>query len=390
MKKICFVTTIPITMKIFILDTAKYLHDHGSYDITFISNEDEEFRNLLPEYINFISVPMKRGISIYGIQSVFRMFQVFRSSKFDLVQYSTPQASLFASIAAKFAGIPVRLYCQWGIVYVGFTGWKRQIFKGIEKMVCSLSTWVEPDSFGNRTFSIEEGLYPKDKVSVTWNGSARGVNLTKFDIRHKDIWRDEIRKQYQIGHDTFVLGFVGNMSRDKGVNELFGAYQSFLMEFPDSVLFMIGNPDKCSTLDESLYKWSLIEERIIYCGTVDEVEKFLSAMDVFVLPSYREGFGSVIIEAGAMGVPVIATDIPGPREAVVDKETGILIEKANTKALLESLRTYRLDENNRLESGQNGYQFVRNRFDSVKLMAYILQDRDNLLNRFLKRDLQEI
>jgi len=234
-------------------------------------------------------------------------------------------------------------------------------------------------------FSIREGIYTREKVSVTWNGSARGVNLSKFDLKYKAIWRNDIRNQFNIGKGTFVIGFVGNMSRDKGVNELFMATQAFFQEYPDSILLMIGNPDKCWTIDENLYKWSLSENRIIYCGTVDEVEKYLAAMDVFVLPSYREGFGSVIIEAGAMGVPVIATDIPGPREAVINKETGLLIEKGNSKALLESLKTYRVDEKSRLAAGNNGYIFVRNRFDSDKLMEYILQDRDKLLLCFLKQ-----
>lgn len=111
-----------------------------------------------------------------------------------MVQYSTPNASLYAALAAKLAGVPVRLYCQWGMAYVGFHGIKRVIFKRIEKLVCTLSTWVEPDSFGNLKFSHAEGLYPENKGSVIWNGSASGVNLNKFDNSQKPVWRAEIRE----------------------------------------------------------------------------------------------------------------------------------------------------------------------------------------------------
>ena len=193
MKKICYITTVSTTIKSFIIDSAKYMHKKGKYDITFMCNPDDKFEVELPEYIHFIPVKMKRGIGFDGLNVIMQLYKIFKKEKFDLIQYSTPNASLYSSIAGKLAKIKVRLYCQWGIRYVGFTGVKREIFKILEKITCKNSTWIEPDSFGNLKFSYKEKLYTDKKSSVIWNGSAGGVNLEKFDITKKEIWRKEIQ-----------------------------------------------------------------------------------------------------------------------------------------------------------------------------------------------------
>ena len=379
MKKICFITTISATLKVFVIDTATYLYENGEYDFTFICDTDEEFAGTLPYYFNYIPVSMKRGISISGIGAILKMLSLFKKEKFDMVQYSTPNASFYASIAAKLAGVPVRLYCQWGIVYVGFSGLKRKVFKAIEKIVCFFSTWIEPDSFGNLSFSRLEGLYTEQKSSVVWNGSASGVNLKKFDILYKDKWRKEIRSKYDIADTIFVMGFVGRITRDKGVNELFVACNEFFEEHPNSALMLLGDKEKSETIDDEFYQWSIAEQRVIYCGITNEVEKYLSAMDVFILPSYREGFGSVVIEAEAMGVPVIVTDIPGPTGAMLNGETGLVVKKADVESLKKAMIFLMKDSKKRQEMGKKGHSFVNDNFDSLKLIEYILQDRNRLL-----------
>ncbi|MCI5616930.1 MAG: glycosyltransferase family 1 protein, partial [Ruminococcus sp.] len=186
MKKICYVTTISLTLKSFVIQSAKYLKENTDWDIVMICDNDDEFQDVLPEGIRYIPVSMKRGLNFDGMSVIRKLVKIFKEEKFDLVQYSTPNASLYVSIAAKIAKVPVRLYCQWGMVYVGFSGIKRKIFKCIEKFVCKNSTEIEPDSYGNLDFAHKEGLYPKNKGRVIWNGSACGVDLSKFDISRKD------------------------------------------------------------------------------------------------------------------------------------------------------------------------------------------------------------
>lgn len=379
MKKICFISTIPSTLRTFVLKTAIYLHENTDWDISFICSEDEEFASELPEFIHYFPVPMERGISISGIKSMMQMKKIFVKEKFDLIQYSTPNASLYAALAGKLAGIPVRLYCQWGMVYVGFEGIKRQVFKAIEKIVCKLSTWIEPDSVSNLNFAHEENLYPQTKGSVIWNGSACGINLEKFDISQKIKYRKDIREKYNFPEDSFVYGFVGRITKDKGINELLAAFKQIYESNSNVYLMMVGTTEKDDTVDESLFLWSKKCEHVIYTGFTDIVEQYLSAMDTYILPSYREGFGMGVVEAEAMGVSVIVTSIPGPVDAMKENETGIVVKKGSIKELLRAMKKLYEDKHIRKEYSSNAYDFAINNFEQKKLFGKILLDRKRLL-----------
>lgn len=377
MKKICFVTTASGTLSTFVLNTAKYIHENTDWDITFICNYDKQFKEKLPDYIHYLPVKMERGINLGGIKAIAELKRIFKREKFDLIQYSTPNASLYASVAGKLAKVPVRLYCQWGMVFVGFSGIKRRIFKLMEKFICKLSTWIEPDSKSNLKFSHEQGLYPEDKGSVIWNGSASGVNLQKFDISQKSDYRKAIRSQYQIPEDAFVYGFVGRITRDKGINELLSAFKQLSPE--NSFLMLVGSEEINKNIDFDLFNWSKSAENIIYTGSTSVVEQYLSAMDVYILPSYREGFGSGVIEAEAMGLPVIVSNIPGPTDAMLKDETGLVVEKADVKSLKDAMERIRNDGELYQSLASNTLAFAENNFEQGKLFEYILDDRKKLL-----------
>lgn len=385
MYKVCFVTTISLTLKSFVLDFAKAMHETGDFEIHFICDYDASFEKTLPDYIHYKPIPMKRGISFDGLKAIGEMVKYFKKEKFDLVQYSTPNAACYASIASKLSGIPCRLYCQWGIAYVGFQGIKRQIFKLIEKIVCMCSTKIEPDSFGNLNFSHIEGLYDASKSGVIWHGSASGVNLNKFDISKKEHWCSEIRNKYDIPTDAFVYIFIGRITRDKGINELFEAIKTLIAQNDDVYLLLVGNVEKNESVDANLYKWTQNEPRVIYCGYTNEVEKYLAASDVYLLPSYREGFGTAVIEAEAMGVPVIVSDIPGPTDAMINRKTGLLTPKADAKKLFDSMLFLYENEALREEYGKNGEEFARTSFEQKILFEKMYRDRIELIENSLSK-----
>lgn len=380
MKKICYVTTVPGTLRSFVLPTAKYLHEQAGFDISFVCDDNEEFAKLLPEYVHYFPVSMKRGISLGGLKAMNEMRKLFKKEKFDLVQYSTPNASCYASLASWMAKTPVRLYCQWGLAYVGFSGVKRKIFKGIEKMVCTLSTWIEPDSFGNLEFSHKERLYSQNKGSVIWNGSASGVNLNKFDVKKKKEWREAIRKQYSIPMDATVFLFVGRITRDKGIDELLAATKKLMEQSDRAYLLMVGSKENVASLQQDLYEWSQYASRVIYCGYTNVVEQYVASSDVYVLPSYREGFGSAVIEAEAMGVPVIVSDIPGPTDAMKRDITGLIVEKGDSESLYSAMWKLHTDKELRERLGENAYKFATENFEQQELCRKILEDRKRLLN----------
>ena len=377
MKKICYITTVPITIKSFILKAADYIYQQTGWDITFICDYDQEFEKMIPEYMHYIPVSMKRGISFSGIKAMLEMRKIFKREKFDLIQYSTPNASLYASLAGWLAKVPVRLYCQWGMAFVGMSGFKRKIFKTIEKFVCSRSTWIEPDSKGNLDFSHSIGLYSSKKSSVIWNGSASGVDLEKFDISKKDNYRKTIREKYNIPADAKVYGFVGRITRDKGINELLTAYKQ--IENDDKFLMLVGREEIDQNIDMQLYEWSKNHPRIIYTGSTNVVEQFLSAMDTYILPSYREGFGSGVIEAEAMGLPVIVTDIPGPTNAMKKDETGLVVKKADVETLKNAMFDIFADNEKYISMSKNAYLYAKDNFEQNQLFSYILADRKRLL-----------
>lgn len=374
MKKICFITTISLTLKTFVLKTAEYIHNHTDWDISFICSEDNDFSESLPDYIHYYPVHMDRGVSIAGVKAMLQMVTIFRREKFDLIQYSTPNASLYASLAGVLARVPVRLYCQWGIAFVGFHGMKKVIFKNVERMVCALSTWIEPDSDSNLKFSHAQKLYAENKGSVIWNGSACGVDLRKFDIEKKSIFREEVHNEYAIPEEAFVYGFVGRVNRDKGVNELL---EAFRRQPEECFLVMVGPSEVDQSINSELYHWSKNCGRVIYTGYTNCVEKYLSAMDCYILPSYREGFGMGVIEAEAMGVPVIVTNIQGPIDAMLDGKTGIIVEKGNVSQLSSAMEKMRQEKNSYY--GENGRRLAVECFDQEKLFQFLLSDRKRLL-----------
>lgn len=379
MKKICYVTTIPVTLSCFVLESASYLYHNAGWDITFICDEDEAFKQVLPDYIHYIPVPMKRGISLSGISAMLKMVRIFKRENFDLVQYSTPNAALYASLASWLIRIPVRLYCQWGMVFVGFSGIKRKIFKVIEKLVCTLSTHIEPDSYSNLQFAQDEGLYSVTKGHVVWNGSSCGVDLKRFNIEEKAFYRERIRNKYGIPADSVIFGFVGRITRDKGINELLAASKYILEKFDNVYLLMIGSSEIDQNVNKKLYDWSQKEKRIIYVGHTDTVEQYFAAMDCSVLPSYREGMPMSVLEAQAMAVPVIVSDINGISDAFLPNRTGLVVKKADINTLYKAMKYYMENVNILSQHGKNAREYIEKNFERKKLFEYILNDRKKLM-----------
>ena len=379
MFKICFITTSFGTIKAFVLRFAEYLYNNYDIDITFVCQEGKGIEQLMPPHFHYRPVNMERGVHFSALRSIKEMKKVIKNGHFDLIQYSTPNASFYASLVGKKCKVPVRLYCQWGMAYVGFSGIKRLIFKTIERSICKKSTHIEPDSRGNLLFGIKEKLYPSYKGSVIWNGSASGVSFDKFDISKKICYSEQIRTALKIPPEAFVFGFVGRITGDKGINELLSAFQSIEKEYKNCYLIFVGSEDKIESIDSGLYKYAHEDSQIRMCGSTSVVEQYLSAMDCFVLPSYREGFGMATIEAEAMGVPVIVTDIPGPTDAMISNETGLVIPKKNIPALIDAMRVMICDKVKRKLYGQNGATFVKNRFDQKVLFKKMAEDRIALI-----------
>ena len=381
MYKICFVSTVPATMRGFVLPFIKYLHavDESLFDISLICSPIEGFPDMVPDYVHYYPVEMRRGIDYRFLHVISQLKTIFEKEKFDLVQYTTPNASFYASIAAKRISVPVRLYCQWGLAFEGNSGIKRKLFMRLEKITCRNSTWIEPDSVGNLLYCRSLGFYDDKKSSVVLYGSAKGVDLSVFDVNQKERFRQEAREKYKIRGSAFVFGFVGSITGDKGINELLAAFQSIIVDYPESKLILVGDTEKENSLNNELLEWAKTCESIIFTGHSREVPKAMAAMDCYVTPSYREGFGTTVIEAGAMELPVISTDIPGPTDVIVDGVNGLLVEKKSVKQLVEAMKTMLDDTLLCKKFGSEALKLVREKYDQKKVFDAIIEDRKKLI-----------
>lgn len=340
MKKICFITTIAITLESFVVETAINLYKTEGYDITLICDHNPDFAASLPEYLHYIPVKMGRGIDFKVLGSIKELYKILKKEKFDLVQYSTPNASCYASIAAFLARVPIRVYAQWGIRYVGLCGFSRKIFKFIEKIVCRLSTNIRAVSFKNMQFAIDEKLYKSKKVSVIGNGGTIGVDMTDYDVEKKEAWRKEIRNKYALSESDFVFGFVGRISDDKGCFELLESFKNLSAENENLKLLIIGPKEENCNISKDLLDWADKSKAVTFTDLVAkrDMKAYYSAIDVLVHPTYREGFGMVIQEAGALAIPVITTDIPGASEVMENDVSCLLVEPKNIAELQSAMR----------------------------------------------------
>lgn len=379
MKRICFVTTIYMTYKAFLKQLSQYLHDTGEYDISLICADEQEVHEDVPDFVHYFPVKMERGVSLSMFESIKQIQVVLEKEKFDIVQYSTPNAAFYTSIAAKKAKVPVRLYCQWGIRYMGFEGWKRVLFKNLEKITCDNSTFIEVESDNIREFSLKEKLYTADRSCVIWNGSASGVDLSKFDISKKEQWNNEIRTKYDISENDIVFSFAARLTADKGINELLEAFTNLVEKYDNIKLLVMGGMDDSGSINNELVKIAKNSGKVIFTGSVPDVERYYAASDVFVAPSYREGFGLVVIEAESMALPAIVSNVPGQIDAIVPNETGLDCVVKSASSLQEKMEKLILDTELRKRLGANAQKFVEDNFEQKKLFEYLKKHRDELI-----------
>lgn len=381
MIKICFVVTLYTTYKSFLKDLAAYLHNQGEYEISLICNEEVGVEEDLPDYVTYCPVNMKRGVSLSIFKAMKQIEKIIKRNRFDIVQYSTPNAAFCASVAAKRAKTPVRLYCQWGIRYMGFNSWKRLLFKWFEKKTCKNSTFIEAESHNIRRFSINEKLYSEGKSCVIWNGSACGVNVSKFDSRQRNVWRNLKRKDLDFKESDIVFSFAARLTADKGVNELLRAFKELENKYENVKLLVMGGNDNVESLDPALLDYAKSSSNIIFTGRVDDVEKYYAASDIFVAPSYREGFGLVVIEAAAMGLPAIVSNVPGQVDAIDEEKTGITCEARSAESLRDAMEKMLNDTEMRKIMSENSMRYVLENYEQQALFEKLSAHRHLLCGR---------
>lgn len=380
----CALTTITMNMRSFVLPSAIYLA-HNGYDVTIGCQRDEAFAETVPSDLEYLPLDIERGFSFKGtIVGIFQLFRFFKRRKIQMVEYGTENVSFCGSIAAKLAGVPVRIYNHWGARYVGYpSGFTRTFSKFIEKTNARLSTVVRQSSELNREMCIRDKIYNESKVKVLGYGGTVGADFSRFNISRKKEWNSSFREKYGIAEKDFVFGDICWVRRDKGSNELISAFRS--LNYRDAWLVFVGDIYEEDPVDKELLDWAMQSDRVIFTGRVSDVEHYLAGFDCLVHPSYREGLGMVLQEAGALGVTCITTDIPGPKEFGIPGETGLLVKSKDADDLLEKMKILYEDRDLLDRLSKAVFDMTKERYERGVMVQRILDDRNDLYNRYIRK-----
>ena len=312
------------------------------------------------EGVRTIGVPMHREISIAAdCRSLVALYKLFRRERPYIVHANTPKASLLSMVAAWATRVPHRIYTVTGLRFETTHGVLRFILKTMERITCLCATKVIPEGDGVKATLLREHITRKPMEKIH-NGNINGIDLEHYDRTMQVMTRAaEIRN----GFTDFTFIFIGRMVRDKGINELVAAFERLNREIPATKLLLVGKFE--DELDPVLPETKQIIEnnsKIEFVGYQNDVRPYFAAADVAVLPSYREGFPNVVIQAGAMGLAQIVTDINGCNEIVIDGRNGLIIPKQNEQALYEAMHQLATDRDLTTQMAASARELIATRY----------------------------
>lgn len=339
-KKICFVVSSPLTARAFLSSHLAVLS--ADYDIDLVADTGNVAElGVAGQHARLRPAPIRRKISPWSdLRGLFALLSLFRRERYAAINSVTPKAGLLALLAGWLSCAPVRIHIFTGQVWATKQGWKRAALKAVDRLMARLATHTLTDSPSQRDFLIAEGVVAANRIQVLGAGSICGVDGERF--RPSTERRAAVRARHAIPDDVVVFLYLGRLNRDKGVLDLAAAFAD--VDAPSARLLVVG-PDEAGLRAEMETRIGGNLSHACFVGFTDKPEDYISAADVFCLPSYREGFGTVIIEAAAAGLPAIASRIYGVTDAVADGETGVLHaprDVAAIRAAIESLATNRV------------------------------------------------
>ena len=364
MKKLIVGITAPGSV-ILLEGQLNYFKEQGYKTYLLAPSDEKVTKYCEKEGCEHLPIEIKRDISIKNdIKSLIQIYKHLKRIKPDVINFGTPKVSLLGIFAARLLGIKNRVYTCRGYRFEHEAGFKRKILKALEKFTATCAHNVICISNSVRTFGLNNNLFSKEKSLVINKGSSNGLNLERFDplmIKPTDL--NSKKQEIGINDEDFVFGFVGRLVDRKGINELYHVFDKLFLNNKQLKLVVVGPIEKEQIADDTLIEKMNSHKGIIMTGTKYNVPLYLSLMDVFVLPAWWEGFGNVLIQAAAMGIPVISTNVTGCKDAVSDGFNGVLIEAKSESALEETMLEFYQTKELRETYGKNGIKWSRN-FDS--------------------------
>lgn len=380
MKKILRITTVPISLRTLLKGQSKFMSQY--YEVVGVTSPGEEISDVVNyEGIRVIEVEMTRTISpIKDLVSLWKLYKIIKKEKPFIVHSHTPKAGTLGMMAAKLAGVPNRLHTIAGLPLLVATGAKRKLLDVVEKITYACATKIYPNSLGLKDIIIQNGYTKASKLKVIANGSSNGIDVNHFSDEHiSGETKAILREKLNISKNDIVFVFVGRLVTDKGINELITAFKKLSTEYQNIKLLLVGtfesdlDPLQNDTLNE-------IEsnDNIINVGWQTDVRPYFAISSILAFPSYREGFPNVVMQAGAMGLPSIVTDINGCNEIITQDVNGLIIQPKNENELYLAMKNLVENPNERKVLANASRQMICDNYQRQVVWEALLNEYKDL------------
>ncbi len=379
--RICQVCAVDFTVEKFLLPLIDGLNSRN-YSVTIVCSNGEIVTKLKNDGYNFITTEISRSLNILKAAKTFlNLYKIFKSEKFDIIHFHTPLASFIGRLAALLSCNSKIIYTAHGFYFHNnMTPLKKNIFIFLEKIASIKNNFIFCQSYEDYLDALKFNFIDQNKILCIGNG----VNIDKFNpanFPNKDI----IRTNLNIPHDSIIIGIIARLVKEKGYIEFFESAKTISLKYKN-VYFLIIGDRLSSDHNESVYENLLetkksIKDNLIFLGFRNDTPELISIMDIFCLPSHREGLPRTIIEAMMMGKAVVASDIRGCREEVIHNETGLLFESGSSKSLTHALEFLVLNKNITLKMGEKGRERALLLYDE----KIIVDKQINVINNILKK-----
>ncbi len=383
--KIARIATVPLFLDALLRQQLIHLLEKD-YQVFAISSAQGDWSRLKAvKNLNCIELNIARTPSIIDdIKSLIKLIQLFKREQFDIIHSTTPKAGLLCAIAAKFSGIPIRLHTFTGQPWATKRGFARWLLRSFDKVIVLLNSQCYADSKSQRAYLINEGVGNQSSIQVLGEGSIAGVDLHRFNSCRWSLEdKNGIRSELGLTENNFVIAFVGRLAREKGIIELISAFKALRAKYNDLHLLLIGPVDE-HEIQQYLSSWCVLPG-VHYVGHTATPERYLAITNLLCLPSYREGFGTVVIEAAAMAIPTVGSKVTGLIDAIEDKKTGILVEAKDVESLQNSLEILITDLDFCKKLGDDAFQRCNLLYNSIKVNNLIVNEYENLVSHYSKK-----
>lgn len=379
--KLLRIATVPVSLKILLKGQLQLMNNH--FEVVGMSSPGSALEEVeATEGIRVLALPMKRQVSLLSdMISLVKLYCLIKKEKPIIIHTHTPKAGMLGMVAGYLARVPIRLHTVAGLPLMEETGFKRLVLNAVEKLTYSCATKVYPNSIGLYKFILKQGFCTDKKLKVIANGSSNGIDTFYFAPGNiTEEQKNELRAKLRLNLNDFIFIFIGRLVKDKGINELISAFNILNKSHPNAKLILVGNQEAdLDPLNPDTIQLILGNKAIITTGFQNDVRPYLSISNALVFPSYREGFPNVPMQAGAMGLPSIVTDINGCNEIILPGENGEIIPPRDESALLAKMTEWLTSPVKVKQMAERSRDLIVTRFEQKVIWEALLNEYRELI-----------